>query len=110
MTKILVAYASKHGSTAEIAGAVAEALSATGLHVDCREAAEIGSLHPYDAVVLGSAVYMKRWRREARRFLRRHAAELAERPFWIFSSGPVGDPANDDPGWVEPPRTIAAAE
>jgi len=49
-----------------------------------------------DAVVLGSAVYMRRWRPEARRFLRRFRRELAHRPFWVFSSGPVGDPADDN--------------
>ncbi len=110
MTTVLVAYASKHGSTAEIAEAIAEALRAAGLRVDCQPADRVPALEPYDAVVLGSAVYMKRWRREARRFLRRHASALAARPFWVFSSGPVGDPANDDPAWTEPDRTIAEAE
>ena len=110
MTTVLVAYASKHGSTAEIAAAVAEALRAGGLRADCVEAADVATLEPYDAVILGSAVYMKRWRREARRFLRAHGSELAERPFWVFSSGPVGDPAKDNPAWTEPGRTIATAE
>jgi menaquinone-dependent protoporphyrinogen oxidase len=110
MTTVLVAYASRHGSTAEIAAAVAEALEAAGLQVDCVEAADVASLEPYDAVVLGSAVYMKRWRGAARRFLRRHGSELQRRPFWVFSSGPVGDPANDNPAWTEPARTIATAQ
>jgi menaquinone-dependent protoporphyrinogen oxidase len=110
MTRVLVAFASKHGATAEIAAAVAEALRAAGLQTDCHEAAAVASLEPYDAVVLGSAVYMKRWRREARRFLRRHGDALAQRPFWVFSSGPVGDPANDDAAWLEPASTIALAE
>ena len=110
MNTVLVAYASKHGSTVEIAAAVAEALRAGGLRVDCVEAGEVASLAPYDAVILGSAVYMKRWRRAARHFLRVHGSELAERPFWVFSSGPVGDPAKDNPAWTEPGRTIATAE
>ena len=71
---------------------------------------EVDNLDRYDAVVLGSAVYMRRWRREARRFLHHHARELAERPLWVFSSGPVGDPAKDNPAWLEPGRTIAEAE
>jgi menaquinone-dependent protoporphyrinogen oxidase len=107
---VLVAYASKHGSTAEIAQAVAEALRAAGVPASCLEAAAVESLAPYDAVVLGSAVYMKRWRREARRFLHRHARALSERPFWVFSSGPVGDPANDNAAWAEPAGTIAEAQ
>lgn len=108
--KILVAYASKRGSTAEIAEAVAEAIARTGHDVDCRPAAEVRALGRYDAVILGSAVYMKRWRPEARRFLRHHATELAARPFWIFSSGPVGDPIQTaEPAWLEPAKVVAQA-
>jgi menaquinone-dependent protoporphyrinogen oxidase len=110
MTTVLVTFASKHGSTAEIADAVAETLCECDLQVDCVEACDVESLDGYDAVVLGSAVYMRRWRREARKFLHRFASELEQRPFWVFSSGPVGDPAKDNPAWLEPPRTIAAAE
>jgi menaquinone-dependent protoporphyrinogen oxidase len=110
MTRVLVTYGSKHGSTAEIAAAVADTLREHGLEADCLAAGEVDDLAGYDAVILGSAVYMRRWRREARRFLRHHGSALAERPFWIFSSGPVGDPAKDNPAWLEPPRTLAAAE
>jgi menaquinone-dependent protoporphyrinogen oxidase len=110
MSRVLVAYGSKHGSTAEIAAAVAGTLHDHGLEADCLQAGEVDDVAGYDAVILGSAVYMRRWRREARRFLRHHGDALAERPFWVFSSGPVGDPANDNPAWLEPPRTIAAAE
>ena len=110
MTRVLVAYASKHGSTAEIAAAVAHTLNEQGLHAVCLDAADIKSLEPYDVIVLGSAVYMKRWRHGARRFLRQHAEALAARPFWVFSSGPVGDPADDKSGWSEPDATVATAE
>ena len=68
-----------------------------GLSVDCVEAGEVGGLESYDAVVLGSAVYMKRWGGDAEHVLRRHGKELSERPFWVFSSGPIGDPSHDDP-------------
>jgi len=105
---VLIAYASKHGSTEGIAVAIADALTARGLQAECIEATRVHSLEPYDAVILGSAVYMRRWRPEARRFLRRHAHALAARPFWVFSSGPVGDPAHDNPAWSEP-RTIGKA-
>jgi len=110
MTCVLVAYGSKHGSTAEIAAAITETLRECGLEADCRQAGDVENLDRYDAVVLGSAVYMRRWRREARRFMHHHARALAERPLWVFSSGPVGDPANDNAAWLEPGRTIAAAE
>jgi menaquinone-dependent protoporphyrinogen oxidase len=71
----------------------------------------VGSLEPYDAVVLGSAVYMRRWQGDARHFLRKHGEELSQRSFWVFSSGPVGEPKGEvDAAWLEPPRTIAKAE
>jgi menaquinone-dependent protoporphyrinogen oxidase len=110
MSRILVAYASKHGSTAEIAAAIAETLRGAGIDVDCTEAGAVGDLAGYDAVVLGSAVYLRRWRGDAKHFLRHHADALARMPFWVFSSGPVGDPAEDDPAWNEPHRLMAKAE
>ena len=110
MTKVLVAYASKHGSTAEIALAVGETLRGLGLTVDCVDAGEVGDVESYDAVVLGSAVYMKRWRGDAKHFLRKHGKELSQRPFWVFSSGPIGDPSGDKPSWEEPPRIVERAE
>jgi menaquinone-dependent protoporphyrinogen oxidase len=107
---VLVAYASKRGSTEEIALAVADTLRDGGLDVDCLRASDVGDLDRYDAVVIGSAVYTRRWRGDARRFLRHHGKALARRPFWVFSSGPVGEPAEDNPAWLEPRKTIAEAE
>jgi menaquinone-dependent protoporphyrinogen oxidase len=106
--RVLVAYSSKHGATAEIADAIAAQLRADGLEADAVEAGAVRDLDGVDAVVLGSAVYMKRWQHGARRFLHRHAAALAAVPFWVFSSGPVGEDA--DPTWSEPATTIEAAE
>ena len=108
--KVLVAYASKRGSTVEIADAVADELRRTGLDVDCVESSEVEDLSRYGAVVIGSGVYAKRWRGDARHFLRRHRKALAAMPFWVFSSGPIGDPANDNADWEEPPRTIEKVE
>jgi menaquinone-dependent protoporphyrinogen oxidase len=110
MAKVLVAYASKRGSTAEIAEAIASALEASGFEVDCVEAGTAVGLGGYDAVVLGSAVYMRRWRGEARHFLRKHRRELEQLPLWVFSSGPTGDPARDNPAWTEPGHTIKLVE
>lgn len=110
MTTVLVAYASKHGSTEGIAAAIAQALEARGLRATCAKVTDVHSVEPFDAVILGSAVYAGRWRREARHFLRHHAGELAARPFWVFSSGPVGDPAKDNPKWEEPAGILARAQ
>ncbi|HZE03746.1 MAG TPA: flavodoxin domain-containing protein [Solirubrobacteraceae bacterium] len=113
MQRVLVAYASKNGSTAEIAEAIARELGGRGLEADCREAGTVRDLAPYGAVVLGSAVYAKRWRRPARRFLHRHGEALAGLPWWVFSSGPVGEPKPDEAKaaeWLEPPKIMAEAE
>jgi menaquinone-dependent protoporphyrinogen oxidase len=109
--RVLVAYASKRGSTAEIATAVGKTLSEAGVEVDCLESDGVSDVSPYDAVVLGSAVYMKRWRGDAKHFLRKHSEQLAERPLWVFSSGPVGDPDQaENPEWLEPPKIVKKVE
>ena len=91
--RVLVAYGTKHGATAEIAQAIAKPLRAAGLEVDVQRARRVRSLDPYRAVVLGSAVYMGRWRGDAIRLLRRPALE--QREVWLFSSGPVGEDKGD---------------
>jgi menaquinone-dependent protoporphyrinogen oxidase len=108
--KALVAYASRRGSTAEIAEAISGALRREGISVDCVAAEEVKSIDPYDAVVLGSAVYVKRWRGDAKHFLRKHRRGLAQRPFWVFGSGPAGDPAEDRPEWAEPTSVVEKVE
>ncbi|HVD39474.1 MAG TPA: flavodoxin domain-containing protein [Solirubrobacterales bacterium] len=107
---VLVAYSSKRGSTAEIAETLAATLRREGLGVCLERAEEVRSLESYDAVVLGSAVYMKRWRGDAKHFLKKHRKALRQMPFWVFSSGPVGDPANDNPDWIEPPKLAEKVE
>ena len=108
MSRVLVAYGTKHGATREIAEAIADELRRAGHGVDCMEADAVTGVDDYDAVVVGSAVYMKRWRSEARRFLKRNARALAVRPLWIFSSGPCGE--KPDPRWSEPGKIVAQAE
>jgi menaquinone-dependent protoporphyrinogen oxidase len=88
---MLVAYASKHGSTQEVAGAIAAALRELGHRVDLRPADEVKDIASYDAVVLGGSLYMGQWHREARRFLRRHRKQLAAGRVAIFALGPLHD-------------------
>ncbi|MGW7520117.1 flavodoxin domain-containing protein [Streptomyces sp. NPDC054796] len=106
---VLVAYGSKHGSTAEIAQWVADALSAHGHEVTVRPADEVRSLDGYDGVVLGSALYAGRWHRGARRFARQYRADLAVLPVWLFSSGPLdGSAAERDIPATRQVQRIAA--
>ena len=87
---VLVVYASKHLSTAEIAERIATAMRDAGCDAQARPAAEVDDLSGYAAVVLGSSVYAKRWQRDARAFAHRHTAALRGMPVWLFSSGPFG--------------------
>jgi menaquinone-dependent protoporphyrinogen oxidase len=88
--RVLVSAASRHESTLEIAGAIAEGLIDRGIDSVALPAEEVTTLDGYDAVVLGSAVYTGRWLVEARRFAQVHASALCMMPVWLFSSGPVG--------------------
>ena len=105
--RVLVGYGSKYGSTAEIAEAIGKTLRAGGLDVDVQRARDVRSLEPYRAVVLGSAVYTARWRRDALRLLARQR-DLAEREVWLFSSGPVGEDEGESEEkverWTKPKR------
>ncbi|MBE9505534.1 MAG: flavodoxin domain-containing protein [Chloroflexi bacterium] len=88
--RVLIAYSSVHGSTAEIARAVALTLCRTGFDVDVVPVAEVLDVSDYDSVVLGSAVYGGKWRKDALEFLERFAPVLSHRDIWLFQSGPLG--------------------
>ncbi|HTJ71111.1 MAG TPA: flavodoxin domain-containing protein [Actinospica sp.] len=87
--RILVSAASRHGSTVEIARRVADALRRCGESPVVIPPDQVDDLADFDAVVLGSAVYLGRWLPAARHLARRFEAQLRERPVWLFSSGPV---------------------
>lgn len=101
---VLVAYASKHGSTEGIAQAIADRLRELGEPVELRSVDEVGSIENFRAVVLGSAVYAGSWMKEAVELVHRSAEALARRPVWLFSSGPLGTEIEDE---EEQPRQLA---
>jgi menaquinone-dependent protoporphyrinogen oxidase len=103
-SKVLVAYGTKYGATAGIAEKIGETFRGAGLQADVSSAGTVADLTPYVAVVLGSGVYAGQWRKEAVAFLTANEQPLAERPVWIFSSGPLGegDPVEMVNGWTLP--------
>src|SRR5579859_4427812 len=91
--RVLVSVASERGSTTEIARVIGEKLAASHITVDIIPPAAVDSIDGYDAVILGSAVYVGHWLAPASDFAVRFRDPLAARPVWLFSSGPVGDPS-----------------
>ena len=92
---ILVAYATKYGSTQEVDEAVAAAVREDGQTVDCRPAKEVRSLDGYTAVIVGAPLYMFHWHKDAKSFLSRHRQGLMARPVAVFAMGPLKDEAKD---------------
>ena len=103
-TKVLVAYASKYGATKEIAEKIGQVLEDAGFAVDVLPVDQVTDVESYQAVVLGSAVYIGGWRKGAAKFLRVNEKALAEKMVWLFSSGPTGpgDPIELVKGWRFP--------
>jgi menaquinone-dependent protoporphyrinogen oxidase len=107
---VLVVVASRHGATAEIAEALVRAMAdcdasrAAGLIAVAIPAEQRPDPVPFDAVVIGSAVYVGRWMEPAREYATGHADVLRRRPVWLFSSGPIGEP----PFPPDEPHDVAA--
>jgi menaquinone-dependent protoporphyrinogen oxidase len=97
-TSVLVAYATRSGSTKEVAEAIAAELQADGLAVDLKRLPIRDGPAGYDAVVLGAPLYMFRWHKDALRFLKRNRKAVEHLPVAVFALGPVSDAEKD---WVE---------
>ena len=113
---VLVAYATKHGSTEEVARAVAATIGEWSTRADLCPAGKIGDVSDYGLVVLGAPLYSGRWHRDAHRFLRKHRDALSKLPVAVFALGPRSpreegnwprcqeqlDRALTKHGWLEP--------
>lgn len=103
---MLVAVSSKHGSTNEIADCIGGVLTRRGLECAVAAAEDVGDLSGFDAIVLGSAIYAGRWRKEGRELAGR-IQTLDRRPLiWLFSSGPLGDPPLPEEDPIDAPSLI----
>ena len=103
--KVLVVVASRHHATREIAESIGQELREAGLETDMREAGDALSVDGYDAVVLGSAVYMGHWLPAARAFIHANLARFSNLPVWLFSSGPL---EADEARQPAPPTELSA--
>lgn len=83
--KILIAYASAHGSTKEIAAFIGRLFSAYNVEATVANVTDINSVDGYDAYVLGSAIHGGLWLQEMCNFTDHFARQLASKPsfFWI---------------------------
>lgn len=92
MIRVLVSVASRHGATREIGEAIVRALTEQGIQSEVLPPERVSTIDAFDAVIVGSGVYAGHWLEPAKRFIERHEAKLRQRPVWLFSSGPLGDP------------------
>ncbi len=107
--RILVTYASQGGSTAGIAEAIGQTLSADGAAVDVRPIQEVGDLSPYRAVVIGSAVHSGKWMPEALAFVERNQSALRRMPTAVFQVCMMLSTSSEQykrmvPDWLDPLR------
>lgn len=102
--KILVAYGSKRGSTAEVAEKIGAILRQKGLQVDVLDAGTVKELAPYNKIILGSSIYIGRWHKKAVHFLKKNIESLEKLPVWLFICGPTGpgNPIEQMDGWFYP--------
>ena len=105
--QVLVAYASRFGSTRGIAERIGEVLTGAGLAVEVRPVDEVDDVDGYRAFVVGSTVEGGHWLKTGSAFLERHPTTLGSHPLWLFSSGPVGDRAAGAP--QPDPKEVTAA-
>ena len=94
--RVLVTYASKMGATQEIAEVMGRELQGFGMQVTVAPCADNVSPEGFDGVVIGSAIYTRRWVKPATKYLKRHAHRLHRHRTWLFHSGPCGEDGRRD--------------
>lgn len=95
---ILVGYATRYGSTQEVAEAIADTLRENGFQVDLEPVSDVKDAGKYDAIILGAALYMSRLHKDMKNFLQSNQTTLADKPVAFFGLGPVED---DEKQWTD---------
>jgi len=95
---VLVAYASRAGSTQAVAEAIAAVLDENGIKSELKKVSEVRSLDGYAAVILGAPLYMFHWHADAHSFLSRQRLMLAALPVAVFALGPFHDDEKEKQG------------
>ncbi|HXV70837.1 MAG TPA: flavodoxin domain-containing protein [Acidimicrobiia bacterium] len=108
--RVLVTAGSRHGATKEIAERIGEVLVTSGLEALVQEPQHVLEVGEFDVVVLGSAVYAGHWVREAKEVADLIAAESTKPLVWLFSSGPVGEPAKPEEDPVDVSAIVEMTE
>ncbi len=93
--QILVSYATRYGSTREVAETVAATLREHSLDVDVQPVGQVGSLDGYRAVVLGTPLFIGKWLKDFGSFLTSNQASLSARTVAVFGLGPCIDPTSE---------------
>jgi menaquinone-dependent protoporphyrinogen oxidase len=106
--KVLVSVASRHGASFEIAEEISATLAASGFQTAVLPPDAVTSLEGYDAVILGSSVYVGHWMDSAVNLVDRFSKEITAVPVWIFSSGPMGHEPRPEDEPVDVEEILAA--
>ncbi len=93
---ILVTYATRYGSTQQVAEAVAATLRERGLTAELLPMRQVRTLEGYGAVVLGAPLYIGSWHKDAQRFLSQHRRALVQHPVAVFALGPTSSPRSEE--------------
>lgn len=97
MHRALIVYATRHGATQGIAERIGDVLRSRSIDAVVTSANHEPDPTAYDAVVVGSGVYMGSWLKDGVDYLERHTTALGGRPTWLFSSGPIPGSSKEQP-------------
>ena len=85
--KILIAYDTIHGSTAQIAARIGDDLCDMGFKVDVKWVGDVTGVEGYDGIIVASAIYKFNWLPDAKAFLEKYKTQLNAKKTALFIDG-----------------------